>query len=84
MSQGITNGDEFDQIASQIEQGNEMKVVEIFNKGCLKKRVIVYAEEGLKDTRYRVDVFVGREIVEQIMFRNKEASLLCAKSILYS
>lgn len=66
-----------------------MKVKEIFNKGCLKKRVIVYEETFLRnnESSYRVDVYQlgkrGHETLkEQIPFNNKEASLACAKMIL--
>ena len=66
-----------------------MKVTEIFNKGNLKKRVVVYEERYLRtgDTHYRVDVIQigkrGRETLkEQIPFNNKVASLTCAKIIL--
>lgn len=66
-----------------------MKVKEIFNKGNLKKRVIVYEEKYLRngELHYRVDVYQigkrGRETLkEQIPFNNKGASLTCAKIIL--
>lgn len=66
-----------------------MKVTEIFNKGNLKKRVVVYEERSLRsgDTHYRLDVYQigkrGGEILkEQIQFSNKVASLRFAKIIL--
>ena len=65
-----------------------MKVTEIFNKGNLKKRVVVYEEQYKpNDLRYRVDVYqIGKRgnetLKEQIPFHNKVASLTCAKIIL--
>lgn len=66
-----------------------MKVTEIFNKGNLKKRVVVYEERYVRtgDTRYRVDVYqIGKRgyetLKEQMSFNNKVASLRCAKIIL--
>lgn len=65
-----------------------MKVIEIFNKGNLKKRVIVYEEQYKpNDVRYRVDVYqIGKRgnetLKEQIPFNYKVTSIACAKIIL--